>query len=588
MESSCREVRRVFSRFSRHNTTTNCKSSSGLSDGGEKPNRGEKSKDQKKPVRRSSAVEDKDSPSQAKMGADGRRKIMVPNEIFGDRNPVDHSSVPRKLRSAMTKGMCKSASQPLFDQKRSYCTENNPDPIKRSKMDKQNGISDRSARQAVSGTITKEEEDVAKILYGLAGLGPGNGCSLENKLDGDCSIAKPVEPFNEQQDSTLVAEVLRRDSEVNVLPTSIEATHKSLAKGLLPVENSCDADPASGVDQQATSVEFPSWLRTAVSSNKNDSYESLNYGGKVSAIPSSKARSQKRCATHVCIAHVIQELQVSKLNSIQHFEDRQPYSSEDLSKGALHKKPDHVDSKERKVSSAILFPCNVVGSNDPKNYKEAGNCALMLKSPQQTIKQAPDPHEPDTKMNQGFDFLSLSTRSCYPVAKADDVPRERLQPPVQAHVPYMPPLPRCGPVVSFMFPENHPPSSSYRDQNSTAAATLSPQVHQVPAYVNSQIGPLHFGLATSTTRLQLQQQQIWAANNATAQYGPGALTAAKIYHWQNTVQGQHSSMQLMQAFFSPPVCSGATAPKGLLISQQEQQLTALASTSPSIKSKTAN
>ncbi|GAB2269660.1 hypothetical protein Dimus_004583 [Dionaea muscipula] len=161
------------------------------------------------------------------------RKFELPAMILGDRRRdlrVDHSSVPRKLRSAAVRksGGTESVSPPpLLNHKRSLNYSVNAlrtakrECPRRSRLNMQNGISYCSTRSwAISEAelITKDEEEVAETLHALAQLIPAG---IEKKLDGESWPERPlVDLPNELKDSDPAVSNAGSDSEVTPLPTS--------------------------------------------------------------------------------------------------------------------------------------------------------------------------------------------------------------------------------------------------------------------------------------------------------------------------------------------------------------------------------
>ncbi|XP_021718652.1 uncharacterized protein LOC110686361 isoform X2 [Chenopodium quinoa] len=105
-------------------------------------------------------------------------KFKLPRKIFSDSN----TSVPRKLRSAIRKRSCESASVAMPNANR----PNNS--LKKPKLC-MNGWSDHSSGGTVSVEISKDEEEVAETLFALAGLIPHDGMHANDK-DEECLDGK--------------------------------------------------------------------------------------------------------------------------------------------------------------------------------------------------------------------------------------------------------------------------------------------------------------------------------------------------------------------------------------------------------------
>ncbi|XP_021721179.1 uncharacterized protein LOC110688728 isoform X1 [Chenopodium quinoa] len=105
-------------------------------------------------------------------------KFKLPRKIFSDSN----TSVPRKLRSAIRKRSCESASVAMPNANR----PNNS--LKKPKLC-MNGWSDHSSGGTVSVEISKDEAEVAETLFALAGLVPHDGVHANDK-DEECLDGK--------------------------------------------------------------------------------------------------------------------------------------------------------------------------------------------------------------------------------------------------------------------------------------------------------------------------------------------------------------------------------------------------------------
>ncbi|XP_030541458.1 uncharacterized protein LOC115748931 isoform X1 [Rhodamnia argentea] len=114
------------------------------------------------------------------------KKLKLPRKLLGDCNAVDKASVPRKLRSAMKKRNRESLSKTLPDSKKMSHSvrggeSHKKNGVKKFKKERNSGW---SLRAAVSGSMTKDEEEVAEALYALAGISPNNATN-DNASGGD-------------------------------------------------------------------------------------------------------------------------------------------------------------------------------------------------------------------------------------------------------------------------------------------------------------------------------------------------------------------------------------------------------------------
>ncbi|KAM7517263.1 hypothetical protein LguiA_006846 [Lonicera macranthoides] len=119
-----------------------------------------------------------------------RKRFKLSKKFLDECNNVDHSSVPRKLRSAMKKRRGGSVSPPLPDPRKVNHMVNGivlptKNGTKKSKLNVQQGLSDGSPKQVIIGSITRDEEEVVETLFALAGMFSGNDKINESsKLDG--------------------------------------------------------------------------------------------------------------------------------------------------------------------------------------------------------------------------------------------------------------------------------------------------------------------------------------------------------------------------------------------------------------------
>ncbi|XP_038702655.1 uncharacterized protein LOC119999255 isoform X2 [Tripterygium wilfordii] len=182
-----RDARSGASRFSKQ---SGHKLSSGLNGVGVGGEFGSLEKSKKKRVKRLSAVR-KNSRSYEEMGCcdvsvgEDEHHPAVTN-FFDDGNGVRNSPVPRKLRSAMKKRNRESVSPPLPDSKKLN------QAIREAELRKKDGAkkprlnmkdTDWSHKQAGSGPITKDEEEVVETLYSLAGMFHDNDTTYQDKVD---------------------------------------------------------------------------------------------------------------------------------------------------------------------------------------------------------------------------------------------------------------------------------------------------------------------------------------------------------------------------------------------------------------------
>lgn len=114
-----------------------------------------------------------------------------PKKVFNECNAVDHSSVPRKIRSAMKK---RGRESVLTD------SEKLNHKFQRAESPKKDSIK-KSKKQVVPGPITKDEQEVAETLYALAGMFPTScGTNADNEVYRESLLKNSVS--QEQEEST--------------------------------------------------------------------------------------------------------------------------------------------------------------------------------------------------------------------------------------------------------------------------------------------------------------------------------------------------------------------------------------------------
>ncbi|XP_062164014.1 uncharacterized protein LOC133870807 isoform X2 [Alnus glutinosa] len=130
------------------------------------------------------------------------KRFKISRKFFDDCNGVDHTSVPRKLRSAMKKRNRESVSPPLPDSKKLNHTVSGVESHVKNGVRKPKLNMKRTPEQTLSGPITKDEEEVVETLYALAGMFPSNDVNEKSKLDGESMEEKPS-ALPESRESTM-------------------------------------------------------------------------------------------------------------------------------------------------------------------------------------------------------------------------------------------------------------------------------------------------------------------------------------------------------------------------------------------------
>ncbi|KAK9946940.1 hypothetical protein M0R45_012379 [Rubus argutus] len=128
------------------------------------------------------------------------KRLKLPTKFLDACNGAHQASVPRKLRSAVKKRHRESTSPLINSRKLMSGTESlNGDGLK-NPYSKQ-GSPDRSPKEALSGSITKEEEEVVETLYALAGLVFPNNEANGNSKRGSESLDANASALPESKNS---------------------------------------------------------------------------------------------------------------------------------------------------------------------------------------------------------------------------------------------------------------------------------------------------------------------------------------------------------------------------------------------------
>ncbi|KAJ0231606.1 hypothetical protein HA466_0297320 [Hirschfeldia incana] len=372
-----------------------------------------------------------------------------------------HASVPRKLRSAMKKRNLESVSKLSSPSKRL-----NMDLVK----NKENQETDAKAIVSESMLISKDEEEVAETLFGLADMFT-ESASVDNKtceplLSDDDDKDESIEPvvsvlssdktkqldemplqqvLNQQSNSVNVTDTPARTMETKAATTS-DIEYKSNGLALWP-------GLSSTIQSRPSSTNLPPWMGQAVSSTKNASPLSV------------RPRKLKRCASHIYICHLIKALQSSKSNLTE-------LRSSDMSQWRV---PNPVTTTTSDFKSKFA-PTNRFQNPHLIDFHTTCNPKLVEEDKTQLSLELYGPH---TTQKQIYDFLSLSSSN--------------------------------GAAPFTTFPQ-HPVSAAYNSQ-------LSPPL---PSHQMRQM-PLHLAtsrLQTAFNANQQQQQQLQKRMWATAQYRP--------------------------------------------------------------------
>ncbi|KAL9445871.1 hypothetical protein AB3S75_013703 [Citrus x aurantiifolia] len=194
------------------------------------------------------------SQSQSSMSSATAKRFKLPKKLFDDCNGVDHSSIPRKLRSAVKKRNPESMSPPLPDSKKLNHTVGEMESLKKDGLKKsklnivKQGSSDWSQKEVI-GPITKDEEEVVETLYAMAGMFPENDSLNNSKLESAPSEAKPP-ALREHRESCTPAVKVTKEELGSTFPlrtseaapsSNVESSQKETAKTSAEVEEKPDS-----------------------------------------------------------------------------------------------------------------------------------------------------------------------------------------------------------------------------------------------------------------------------------------------------------------------------------------------------------
>ncbi|CAN1163337.1 hypothetical protein LINPERPRIM_LOCUS32606 [Linum perenne] len=178
-----------------------------------------KKKKQKKIHTGMSATDDKQLPSPAltpvsTLNCTGNKKnkrFKLPRKLLDGCNGVGHSTVPRKLRSAMKKRSRESLSPPLTDPQKLLNPATDSEESQKGHDIKRPRLAQK--QENICGLITKDEEEVAETLYALAGMFPdGNNDNMSGNPDQLKNVHSDASPSVwKEDDSDVVAPKIKDD-----------------------------------------------------------------------------------------------------------------------------------------------------------------------------------------------------------------------------------------------------------------------------------------------------------------------------------------------------------------------------------------
>ncbi|KAL9225680.1 hypothetical protein vseg_001574 [Gypsophila vaccaria] len=210
-----------------------------------------------------------------------RRKFKLPKKNFcGAIPPVHPATVPRKLRSAISKRSCRSTSVPFKDTKKlKHSTNGGVGSLRRD------WLKSSKTNTHVSEPLTLEEEEVAETLFALAGMISSNGESSKSTTP-ECSRNDHDDPMSSSKDI-----VIRQEEQGTACNQS--SSHAN------------DAIPAAADDSKRDSVQAKPMSETSPLNWPNLSERrQLNQDLKVPAPPALRACDEKQIRNSLTNAQI--------------------------------------------------------------------------------------------------------------------------------------------------------------------------------------------------------------------------------------------------------------------------------------------
>ncbi|WZY76969.1 hypothetical protein YC2023_023353 [Brassica napus] len=389
-----------------------------------------------------------------------------------------HASVPRKLRSAMKKRNLESVSNLSSPSKRLNRSITGIESLNMDLVEKENQETDAKAIVSKSMMISKDEEEVAETLFGLADM-------FTNKTSD--ALLSDDDKETTKVDSVLVVETGFTTKDESLEPAvSVLSSDKTKQLDEIPLQQSSSVNvtdaPARAMETKAATSDinyksnglglWPGLSSTRPSSTKLPPWmgQALSSPTKNASPLSVRPRKLKRCASHIYICQLIKALQTRESNQTEQRSSETPQ----------YRLPDPVTTTsdfKTNVAPSIRYQnphlIDLYKTCNPKPVQEdQTQLSLELYGPKTTQKQ-----------EQSYDFLSLSSNGAS-----------------QSH----PPFPNS-------FPQYPPISAAYSSHLSPALP--SHQMQQMSPYLASRYQTAY---NANHHHQQQLQKRMWAA----AQYRP--------------------------------------------------------------------
>ncbi|XP_044511292.1 uncharacterized protein LOC123229502 isoform X2 [Mangifera indica] len=351
----------------------------------------------------------------------------------------------------------------------------------------------------------------------------------------------------------------------------MDSRKKSLAlwPGLSPIVVPCSGCPGSSL--QSSTANDPAWLDAAICVSNPCSFGIGPLYGKVSK--GTTRRLLKRCAAHVYITHLIQDLKIPEKKQILSLQPNQVKLQHENQKPGLFKAINDFERVD-KGANGVLLTNNATCNTTERDANDATSGILQQKRLYQDQPQNTEASRANTLQKQSFNFLSLSAGSVGVEANNsfNGAGNNGLEPSSQFQVSYLHSQAQHK-FIPLSMSQTRYTSSVYPDHISASTST-----QQLPPYLSSPYPGLHHTSSSTLLTKQRHQQQVWVAELA-AQYRPG-VTCTAMNQFPSWLNGREDPnlIPCLQSVSSLEV----VGPKyGSIPQQQHQpQLVAIASSLP--------
>ncbi|CAJ2642947.1 unnamed protein product [Trifolium pratense] len=270
------------------------------------------------------------------------------NKVFNECNGVDHSSVPRKIRSAMKK---RGRESILSDSEKLNHKFHGIESLHKDSS----SIKKKSKKQVVLGPITKDEQEVAETLYALAGMFDISGSNGENELESK-SLPKNSSVSQDQEES---------------INATFEASAAIEDANLIPESSSKGKEKISSLSETIgdEQTDFPQSHNTAPETNLQD-------------VPMTVKTNDDDCKVELNDSKLCLEigLNVSALSQISHIEGKRDVENETVG-GIDCKQEQHIIKCQRENEGPTLWPGLTSSASSAINASCSQRSSAAVKAP---------------------------------------------------------------------------------------------------------------------------------------------------------------------------------------------------------------